>query len=263
MRSGRATDTLSAGSAIQLAYRPPPDEPGPLTWRHQVGIRESERVIMPDRRAAEDPGRYHPESTIRQFLVARSANAVTPELLPAAVHERWAVKTGSDADAQALTGQSPTPTTVAELRALAVPALLPPDGRSEGAEKTVWQVTATLQAFRRESDGDYHLVIADGQNNTMIAEIPNPGDITSPSYFAEQITSARTAFDNHFQIAEDIKAATAPAAALAAGGAPQFQQISVPVTLTGIGFFDFNHGQLGVAPNAIELHPVINIVFGG
>jgi hypothetical protein len=33
--------------------------------------------------------------------------------------------------------------------------------------------------------------------------------------------------------------------------------------LTGIGFFDFNHGQLGVAPNAIELHPVINIVFGG
>jgi hypothetical protein len=217
---------------------------------------------MPDRPAADDPERYHPESKIRQFLVAKSANAVAPELLPAAVHERWAVKTGADADAQALTGQSATSTTVAELRALAVPALLPPDGRSEGAEKTVWQLTAILQTFRLESDGDYHLVIADDQGSTMIAEIPNPGDIRAPSYFAEQIATARTAFDNHFRITEGI---STPAAAAAAGPGvePQFQQAAVPVTVTGLGYFDFNHGQLGVAPNAIELHPVIGIIFGG
>lgn len=217
---------------------------------------------MPDRPAAEDPERYHPESNIRQFLVAKSANVATPELLPAAVHERWAVKTGSDADAQALTSQSPTPTTVAELRALTVPAFLPPDGRSDGAEKTVWQLTGMLQTFRLESDGDYHLVIADDQNNTMIAEIPNPGDITTPSYFAEQIANARTAFDNRFRITESISSPTA-AAAPGPGVEPQFQQTAVPVTVTGLGYFDFNHGQLGVAPNAIELHPVINIVFGG
>ena len=217
---------------------------------------------MPGQSAAEDPARYDPESDIRQYLAARPANAATPELLLAAVHERWAVKTGADADAQALTGQSPTPTTIAELRGLAVPALLPPDGRSEGAEKTVWQLTATLQTFRRESDGDYHLVIADDQKNTMIAEIPNPGDITTPSHFAEQIASARTAFDDHFQIVENIGGPTAPAAP-GLSEAPQLQQAAVPVTLTGLGFFDFKHGQLGVAPNAIELHPVINIVFGG
>ena len=29
----------------------------------------------------------------------------------------------------------------------------------------------------------------------------------------------------------------------------------------GLGFFDFAHGQDGVAPNAIELHPVISIEF--
>lgn len=225
-------------------------------------------MIMPGPSAAEDPERYHPESNIRQYLVAKSANAVEPAMLPAAVHERWVVKTAADADAQALTSQSPTPTTVAALRALPVPPLLPPDGRSEGAEKTVWQLTATLQTYRMESDGDYHLVIADDQNNTIIAEIPNPGDITSPSFFAAQITSARTAFDNHFQITENINAPTvpaAPAAAAVAGvdEAAQFQQIAVPVTLTGLGYFDFNHGQLGVAPNAIELHPVINIVFNG
>ena len=218
---------------------------------------------MPSQPAAEDLKRYHPESNIRQFLAAKAANAVTPDLLPAAVHERWAVKTAADADAQALTGQPPTPTTVAELRALEVPALLPPDGRSDGAEKTVWQLTATLQTYRSESDGDYHLVIADDQGNTIIAEIPNPGDITTPSYFAEQIATARTAFDNHFQIVENIGTPIPPAAPGAAAAAPQFQRAAVPVTLTGIGFFDFNHGQLGVAPNAIELHPVINIVFGG
>jgi len=216
---------------------------------------------MPGHLDAEDPERYQPESDIRQFLAAKAADAVMPEQLLAAVHERWAVKTGADDDAQALTGQAPTQTTVAELRGLAVPAHLPPDGRSEGAEKTVWELTATLQTFRRESDGDYHLVIADDQNDTMIAEIPNPGDITTPSHFAEQIASARTAFDDHFQIVENISAPTVPAA-LAPGEAAQFQQAAVPVTVTGLGFFDFNHGQLGVAPNAIELHPVINIVFG-
>jgi hypothetical protein len=31
------------------------------------------------------------------------------------------------------------------------------------------------------------------------------------------------------------------------------------IEITGIGFFDFEHGQNGVAPNAIELHPVIAI----
>lgn len=263
MRGGRPARTSSAGSAIQLAYRSLPRSPGPLTSGiDRAGIRESECVIMPDFPAAEDPERYHPESSIRQFIVAKSANAVTPGLLPAAVHERWVVKTGSDAGAQALTSQSPTPTTVAELRALAVPAFLPPDGRSDGAEKTVWQLTAMLRTFQVEADGDYHLVIADDQNNTIIAEIPNPDDITALSYFAQQIANARTAFDNHFQITESISS-PAPAAAPGPGVAPQFQQTAVPVTVTGLGYFDFNHGQLGVAPNAIELHPVINIVFGG
>ena len=27
--------------------------------------------------------------------------------------------------------------------------------------------------------------------------------------------------------------------------------------ITGVAFFDFKHGQTGVAPNAIELHPVL------
>ena len=32
--------------------------------------------------------------------------------------------------------------------------------------------------------------------------------------------------------------------------------------MTGVGFFDFDHGQTGVAPNAIELHAATDIQFG-
>lgn len=28
--------------------------------------------------------------------------------------------------------------------------------------------------------------------------------------------------------------------------------------VTGVAFFDFDHGQTGVAPNAIELHPILD-----
>jgi hypothetical protein len=28
-------------------------------------------------------------------------------------------------------------------------------------------------------------------------------------------------------------------------------------SVVGMAFFDYNHGQTGVAPNAIELHPVL------
>lgn len=31
-------------------------------------------------------------------------------------------------------------------------------------------------------------------------------------------------------------------------------------TIRGIGFFDFLHGQTGVAPNGIELYPVLRFM---
>jgi hypothetical protein len=228
-------------------------------------------TAVPD---AEDPQRYHPGSAIHQYLTAKAASALTPDLAtalkPAAVHDRWAVKTAADSDAQALVSQVPTPTTIAELTALAVPPMLPPDRRSDGAEKTVWQLTATLQAFGQEADGDYHMVLADSQGNTMIGEIPNPDGITAPSYFATQIANARAAFDSHFRMTENVSPPAPPAPAApeaAAGGAltegGTFRQVAASITLTGLGFFDFAHGQQGVAPNAIELHPVISVVFNG
>jgi hypothetical protein len=36
-----------------------------------------------------------------------------------------------------------------------------------------------------------------------------------------------------------------------------FTRLTGTATLTGVGFFDIQHGRSGVAPNAIELHPVL------
>ena len=33
------------------------------------------------------------------------------------------------------------------------------------------------------------------------------------------------------------------------------------IRVTGVGFFDYLHGQRGVAPNGIELHPVLDVEF--
>ena len=77
----------------------------------------------------------------------------------------------------------------------------------------------------------------------MIVEIPDPGCVGAGSPFRPQISQARAKFDSHY-----VANAT-------------FQSVSVPVTVTGIGFFDRIHGQTGVAPNGIELHPVLSIDF--
>jgi hypothetical protein len=204
---------------------------------------------------------------IREYLAtARQASLQTAagaEALQRAVHQRWSVKTGADAGAANLVAQLPVAGTIAGMVALAVPAVLPPDARSPGAEETVWELNATLTGYKHESDGDYHLVIADGQGNTMIAEIPDPAALAPDSFFAQQITAARQAFDNQFGLQ---LAAAAPSAApqfAAAAMAPALIPASESVTVRGLGFFDFAHGQDGVAPNAIELHPVISIEFHG
>jgi len=40
------------------------------------------------------------------------------------------------------------------------------------------------------------------------------------------------------------------------------RQLNGLATITGVAFFDRVHGQIGVAPNGIELHPVLSIKIG-
>jgi hypothetical protein len=41
-------------------------------------------------------------------------------------------------------------------------------------------------------------------------------------------------------------------------GSSDFTILHGNVTITGVGFWDILHGQTGVAPNGIELHPVLS-----
>jgi hypothetical protein len=49
-------------------------------------------------------------------------------------------------------------------------------------------------------------------------------------------------------------------AACGVPGVSSFTKLKGRATIRGIGFFDFLHGQTGVAPNGIELHPVLRFM---
>ncbi len=158
--------------------------------------------------------------------------------------ERWAVKTLTDADA-ARVNFSPQSTTVDWLVSQSAPGYLPADARIAPIETQTYAVRARLVGFKLEEDRDIHIVIADLDNSseTMIVEIPSAdcsGVCASPR--VGDIDSARNSFESAF-------------------GKPieRFHRTGGIVRVTGVAFFDFLHHQTGVAPNGIELHPVLSI----
>jgi len=157
--------------------------------------------------------------------------------------ERWSVKTGTDADVGSVNLTNPQTNTIVTLRSWTAPNPIPPNNRVSPYETTTWVLDATLVEYKLENDSDYHLVIKDASGNTMIAEIPDPACVGTGSPFASAIQSARAQFDATYT------------------ATTSFQTANIPVQLTGVGMFDFLHGQTGVAPNGIELHPVLGIVF--
>jgi hypothetical protein len=157
--------------------------------------------------------------------------------------ERWSVKTGTDPNAGLVNLSSINPTTIANLTGITAPASLPDNNRVPPTETTVWVVNATLIKYVLAYDSDYHMVLTDSAGRTMIAEIPAPSCVGPGSPFAAGIAHARAQFDAMFT------------------ATTTFQNANVPVQITGVGFFDHLEGQEGLAPNGIELHPIIDILF--
>jgi hypothetical protein len=104
-------------------------------------------------------------------------------------------------------------------------------------------VHARLVEYVREADGDYHLVLADQTGRTRVAEIPDPSCVARISPFKAAIRAARARMDGQFSVTSDFKPA------------------GRRVIVRGIGFFDYFHGQTGMAPNDLELHPVTDLRF--
>jgi hypothetical protein len=159
--------------------------------------------------------------------------------------ERWSVKTGTDPNASAVNLSTYISTTIYSMLSSTKPASLPANSRLSPRETNQYRITGTLTKYARESDSDYHLVIQDGSGRTMIVEIPSPNCVGAGSPFITGIRNARNEFD------AKLTATTS------------FKTVSAPVAIRGVGFWDFLHGQTGVAPNGIEIHPVLDIAFTG
>ncbi len=101
-----------------------------------------------------------------------------------------------------------------------------------------------LVGYKLAADSDFHLVIRNAAGETIIIEFPHPGCLRG-SKVIQQATAARTKF---LQLI-----GTPPTA--------RFLRVcnAIKVRVTGVLFFDRIHGQDGVAPNGVELHPVLTI----
>jgi hypothetical protein len=136
--------------------------------------------------------------------------------------ERWKVKTLQDRP-RLLPLRD---TTIAYLVTRPRPARLP--ATRLPFERHLFRVTATVTLVRSEAHSDLHLVIQSGAGH-MIAEAPSPSCTTRATLTRRrQMTQARSAV-----------------------------RLCSNAVVTGVAFFDFKHGQTGVAPNAIELHPIL------
>lgn len=186
-------------------------------------------------------------------LRLRSSNrGVTPTKIVCGVlcgTKRWEVKTLRD-DAVGCVDFRPKLTTILWLVSQPRPERASDKARTRPIECQVWQVTGKLLAFKSEDDRDFHIILEDLMlpNATMIVEIP---DATCQSAcdgsHKSEIAEARETFIRMF-------------------GLPtrrfHIVQESTLVTVTGVGFFDSEHGQRGEAANGIELHPVISFKLG-
>lgn len=157
-----------------------------------------------------------------------AAGLLTTQQAPAATThslcgtERWTVKTLQDRPSLLAVKTA----TIAYLTSQPKPSPLP--GTRAQFERHVFKVTAQVTQVINEGDGDMHLVLHDGSDH-MIAEAPN------------STCDSRATASRRNQMAQARAAVT----------------VCTKAEITGVAFFDFFHNQTGVAPNEIELHPIL------
>jgi hypothetical protein len=156
--------------------------------------------------------------------------------------ERWTVKTATDDDRHRV-NTTAKDVSIRYLRNRTTPSYRPQTNRDAPVELTTYRVHARLVDYVREADGDDHLVLEDKAGRTIIAEIPDPACVAHISPVKTAIRTARTAMNSRFSVTSD------------------FKTTNQRVVVRGIGFFDYFHGQTGMAPNDLELHPVTALHF--
>lgn len=157
---------------------------------------------------------------------------------------RWDVKTLTDA-ASGSVNFTVRDATVEELTALPVPGPIKTHTPRYPAETATYRVSGRLVGFKLEADSDIHVVISGTSETTMIVEIPDPSCIGTVKH--AEISQARADFIRAF--GQPVRQFSRPS------GAPS-------LNVVGVLFFDVIHAQVGVAPNGVELHPVLAVSAG-
>jgi hypothetical protein len=155
---------------------------------------------------------------------------------------RWDVKTLSD-PLRTSVDFSAIPKNPLRLRALTPPSSLgSTTPRLPGIERHTYDVRAQVIEAKIEDDEDIHLVIASRKypNRTMIVELPNPSCVASGFKRDRMRAARREVLD-----------------ACGSFSTSSFTTLRGNVRIKGVGFWDEIHGQTGVAPNGIELHPML------
>jgi hypothetical protein len=164
--------------------------------------------------------------------------------------ERWSVKTLTDADTTSINFKDTVKTTVEAQTQLSKPKKVGKNMPRQELECQLVSVDCYIVQYKKEDDDkDFHVVIQDPETgSTMIAEIPSPEECSEikESGHSKDIAAVRQWFEKNIGVPTDRFTKCKP---------------SVKVRLSGIGFFDFNHGQTGRAPNGREIHPVLKIKF--
>lgn len=156
--------------------------------------------------------------------------------------DRWDVKTLSDQNGATVNFNSEL-ISISNLISIPETAVVKADSPRFGIEFKTYTINCHIREYKLSTDGDYHLVLQDlaDPSITMIGEIPDPYcETVKQSIRFNQITQARTDFKNSLLVTGQVDTSI--------------------YTITGIAFYDKVHGQLGAAPNAIEIHPILSII---
>jgi hypothetical protein len=156
--------------------------------------------------------------------------------------ERWGQKVLLDTATRSI-NWTPDTITVSHFDTLTT---YPPNSnapRTAPLEFRTFAIDCHIIQQRVETDADFHLVMYDGAS-TGIAEIPDP---VCPA-------AANSKWVNNYIEARNF-------ATKYIGTGNNYNVNIGKVIITGVAFVDPPHGQAGVAPNNLELHPVTNLVF--
>jgi hypothetical protein len=160
---------------------------------------------------------------------------------------RGDVKGLRDEDAAHVQMDAPIDTTITALNDLPPHCGPTRDHRVREEEFQVYRVIGAIRHVKRAPDHDIHIVLDDPERPDahIIVELPDPdsrGSVRSP--YRDRFALAMQTFEN----------------LLAETGARQWNDLhGIRVRVTGIGFFDLSHFQVGRSRSCIELHPVLKI----